>query len=213
MHFLFPATCILCGNLSRRKLDLCSACEDDLPFIKNDDLIAKRLTRTQIITLFHYHPPIDSLLLGLKFSNRLLHANVLGRLLANYLDAYYQQHEKPEIIVPVPLHRLRLQESGYNQALELARPIEKRLKIKIAKFKAKRIKNTLAQAQLPAKQREQNITQAFQLATKPICKHLAVIDDIITTGSTVNELCQLFYQEGVTKIDIWCCAQAHAYAS
>lgn len=209
MHFLFPATCILCGSLSKRKLDLCSACEGDLPFIKNDDLLTRRLTRTQIITLFHYCPPIDSLLLGLKFSNRLLNANVLGRLLANYLDTYYQKHAKPEVIIPVPLHRLRLRERGYNQALELAHPIARRLKIKIARLKARRVKNTLAQAQLPAIQREQNISQAFQLTTKLAYKHLAVIDDVITTGSTVNELCQLFYQEGAAKIDIWCCAQAH----
>ena len=167
-----------------------------------------QLSQVQTVTLFHYHPPIDNLLLSLKFNNRLVNAKILGELLASHLYAQYQAKDKPEIIIPVPLHPQRLRERGYNQALELARPIAKRLKIKIDKSKVVRVKNTLAQALLPAKKRERNIKQAFSIMKKRSYKHVAIIDDVITTGNTVAELGKMLYWDGANKIDVWCCAKA-----
>lgn len=228
MSFLFPATCILCNASSKRKLDLCLACETDLPFLKNYCMrCAHPLPEGQIIcgtclnnpeaspirafALFYYQAPIKQLLLSLKFNNRLVNAKILGELLANYLDDQYQNQDKPEVIIPMPLHPIRLRERGYNQALELARPIAKKLKIPIDKSSVERIKNTLAQARLPTKKRTQNIKQAFSVNKTKMkhYKYVAVIDDVITTGNTATELCKILYQEGVEKIDVWCTAKAH----
>jgi len=228
MSFLFPSTCILCNALSKCKLDLCAACTNDLPFLKNCCMrCAQPLPEGQTVcgaclnnplpflirtfALFYYQTPIKQLMLSLKFNNCLVNAKILGELLANYLYNQYQNQDKPEMIIPVPLHPSRLRERGYNQALELARPIAKKLKIPIDKSSAKRTKNTIAQALLPAKKRAQNIKQAFDVNEAKIrhYKHVAVIDDVITTGNTATELCKILYQNGVNKIDVWCTAKAH----
>jgi ComF family protein len=225
MNFLFPPTCILCGAPSNRKIDLCIACANDLPFLKNycircaqplseDQTLCgaclnNQLTFIRTFALFHYQTPIDQLILGLKFNNRLVNARILGGLLANYLCDQYQSKDEPEAIIPVPLHSARLCERGYNQALEIARPIAKKLKIKIDYSSVVRIKDTSAQASLPAKKRRQNIKQAFSVEKIKSYKHVAVIDDVITTGNTAMELCKVLYQNGISKIDIWCCAKSH----
>jgi ComF family protein len=225
MCFIFPSSCVFCNDLSRRKLDLCAACENELPFLQNyctccaqplvegqvicGNCLNNRLTFIKTFVLFHYQTPIDQLILGLKFSNRLINAKVLGELLANYLADQYRIQAKPEIIIPVPLHSARLRERGYNQAFELARPIAKKLKIPIDKTNVVRIKNTAAQALLPAKERAQNIKRAFSVTKMKKYKHVAIIDDVITTGNTIIELSKTLHQAGVEKIDIWCCAKAH----
>lgn len=228
MSFLFPSTCILCNAPSNRRLDLCIACENDLPFLKNCcQCCAQPLPEGQIVCgtclnnpllpnirtfgLFYYKTPIKQLLLGLKFSDRLINAKILGELMANYLHYRHLDQDKPEVIIPVPLHPSRLSVRGYNQALELARPIAKKLNIKIDKLSVIRTKNTFAQALLSTKERTQNVLQAFDINKDRLkqYKHVAVIDDVITTGNTATELCKILYQNGINKIDIWCLAKAH----
>lgn len=223
--FLFPSTCIFCNAQSKRELDLCALCENDLPFLKNYCVqCAEPLPEGQTIcgicqnnqrvfirmfVLFHYQAPINQLILGLKFHNRLVNAKILGGLLADHLYDKYRSQNKPEVIIPTPLHSLRLGERGYNQALELARPIAKRLKIRLEKSSVIRVRNTLPQVLLPAKKRKQNISQAFKITKMKHYKHVAVIDDVITTGNTVTELCKMLHHAGVEQIDVWCCAKAH----
>lgn len=209
MSLLFPSTCILCNTPSKRNLDLCVACEAELPIIKQIYLSNAMSFSARIFALYHYQAPIQQLILGVKFNNRLVNAKILGELLASYLCDQYRNQDKPEIIIPVPLHPKRLRERGYNQALELARPVAKKLKIQINKSAVERIKNTLAQAVLPAKNRAQNLKQAFSINANSLrgYKHVAVIDDVITTGNTAAELCKTLYQEGIHRIDIWCLAK------
>ena len=223
MDFLCKHTCIFCDSLSHRKLDLCLACERDLPVLQN---YCKRCAETlpegqkicgsclsdlsmQIETtaLFNYSSPIDQLIINLKFRNNLIGARILGELLGNHLYDQYQNKIKPEVIIPVPLHSIRLRERGYNQALELSRPISKKLNIPIDKFSIKRVKNTAAQAVLSAKERQQNIKQAFGIDENFKYDYVAIIDDVVTTGNTVNELCKVLCSAGVSRIDIWCCAK------
>jgi ComF family protein len=188
--------CIRCAQPLSEGQSVCGACLKNKPEFK-------------VFAMFHYKTPIDQLILGLKFNNRLVNAKILGELLASYLKEQYQNQSKPEVIIPVPLHHERLRERGYNQALELARPIAKRLKIKIDYSSVIRTKNTLAQARLSAKKRKQNIKQAFNVEKIKNYKHVAVIDDVITTGNTATELCEILYKKGIGKIDVWCCAKAY----
>ncbi len=224
MNFFCKPTCIFCDTESYRELDLCFACENDLPALKNhctkcaeplpegQDLcglcLNNSLPEVQIVALFYYQSPIDLLITKLKFGNNLIGAKILGELFAVRLNEHYQNKTKPEIIIPVPLHPDRLRDRGYNQALELSRPIAKKLQIPIDKFCVERIKNTQPQARLVAKERKQNIKQAFFVSQGFSYQHVAVIDDVITTGNTVVELCKSLLRVGVKQIDVWCLAKS-----
>lgn len=203
---LFPGICILCGLPTNRKQDLCLDCEINLPWKKFTNDQYSLLTRYNII-LFDYQYPIDHLIVGLKFANKLIYAKILGELMINKLKKFYQQIEYPEVIIPMPLHKNRLQERGYNQALELAKPISKQLNIPINNNLCQRIKYTKAQTLIPAKQRRNNIKEAFAIKKYFPYKHAAIIDDVITTGNTMTELCKILETTTIKSIDIWCFAK------
>lgn len=205
LQYLIPGTCILCGLPSLRQQDLCKACEADLPWTNTQS--------SDTIALFHYQKPIDRLITGLKFANKLIYAKILGELMATKLIKHYQHKQLPELIIPVPLHKQRLRERGYNQALELARPIAKKLKIPLDFNSCTRTKNTTAQTLIPAKQRSQNLKNAFTINKNISAQHVAIIDDVTTTGNTIQELSKILYQANINKIDIWCCAKTDPISS
>jgi ComF family protein len=227
-RWLLPHICVLCGAKTTSDLDLCSACEQGLPRIKsacsqcgnpinttfaNPTLCGACLENPppyeRTLALYHYQNPIDFLILGCKFQGKLVYAKVLGTLLARHLKQYYATHHKPEVIIPIPLHRERLRERGYNQSLEIARPIAKALHIPYKIDNCVRVKPTAAQSLLPPNERKENISHAFALARPLPYKHIAVIDDIITTGSTMRELCNFLRRHtAVQKIDVWSVARA-----
>jgi len=206
-------------------MDLCCDCEKELPFLQNYcKRCAEPLSSGQgtcgaclnapvlnlnTTALFCYQSPVDQLIIDLKFKNNLVSAKILGELLGKYLYEYYQDKTKPEVIVPVPLHASRLRERGYNQALELARPVAKKLNIPIDRLSITRVKSTLPQMGLSAKKRRNNIKRAFNANDKFRYRHVALVDDVITTGNTIFELCRLLKTSGVKKVDMWCPAKAN----
>lgn len=202
LHYFLPGTCILCNMPSYRDQDLCRSCEADLPWV---DISLPN----DIIALFYYQYPINHLISALKFANKLIYAKVLGELMADKLVDSYKCESLPEIIIPVPLHKYRLRERGYNQALELAKPIAKQFGIPIDFSSCIRIKHTEAQALIPAKQRQKNVKNAFEVSKNFSAQHVAVIDDVITTGNTIRELSKVLLQSGVSRIDVWCCAKTN----
>jgi ComF family protein len=115
--------------------------------------------------------------------------------------------ERPVGIVPVPLHRRRLRERGYDQALELARVVGRRLDIPVLDRCCERVRSTPPQAALEAKARMQNLRGAFA-ATMPLDgAHVAVLDDVMTTGSTVGEVAKVLLAAGAAQVDVWCLAR------
>lgn len=159
------------------------------------------------LALFNYQFPLDHLVLALKFSKKLLYARLMGELIADRLAD--RSIESPEVIIPVPLHILRLQERGYNQALEIARPISKRLNIPLAGDACQRVISTQPQAVIPAGQRQSNVKKAFSISPHFTAGHIALVDDVITTGSTMAELAQQFKKAGVKRVDVWCFAKTN----
>ena len=147
------------------------------------------------------------MLCALKFKQKLLYAKLFGELMAEQLAFYYQNHTKPQLLIPVPLSIQRLRERGLNQALELAKPIARKLAIKLSRDDCVRVKNTVAQSSLTFKERKRNLKGAFALRKPLSVYHVAVVDDVLTTGSTVMELCSTLRACGITKIDVWCCAR------
>lgn len=223
-HIFFPYHCIICNDNADRELDLCIECEKILPWLKNSCLycaaslplstqsicgtcLKNPLPFHKLCVLFSYTEIIKKLIIGLKFQQRLIYAYILGTLLAEKISSQYRNEKLPDIIVPVPLHKKRLYERGFNQAIELARPISKKLNIPIEFKRCKRVVNTAAQSSLPANQRSNNVKNAFVVHEQLTYKHIALLDDVMTTGHTLIETSRALYSVGVKRIDVWCCAR------
>lgn len=112
------------------------------------------------------------------------------------------------MIVPVPLHPKRLRERGFNQALELARYLEKPLQIKCRKDVVQRIRNNRPQQGMNAKQRRSNVKQSFAVNQPLAGERVLIVDDVVTTGTTVNELAKTLKKAGATSVSVLALARA-----
>lgn len=218
---LLPNVCWLCGGNARQH-GLCPGCRADLPWLDNAcprcatplpvSLLCGTCSHrpsplTQTIAIFHYTYPIDRLIGAAKFSRDMSALDLLGRFMAEYFQAVPDAC-KPDCIIPVPLHWRRLMWRGYNQSAQLARPVSKACGVNLALTACGRKKNTRAQTRLSAKERLHNIRNAFQIKQiNPAWQHVVLIDDVVTTGSTVNELARLLLKNGVKRVDVWACAR------
>jgi ComF family protein len=154
--------------------------------------------------LFRYSFPIDRLIQGLKYHGQLHHARVLGELLAARLAA----RPTPECILPVPLHPARLRERGYNQSLELARILARRLGVKLDYRALQRTRPTVPQTGLALDERARNVRKAFTLAPGFNARRVAVVDDVMTSGHTVNAVAKCLRRAGVEEVEVWVVARA-----
>lgn len=144
---------------------------------------------------------------SLKFHQRYAHARLLGTLLAERI--LKEDTPRPDILIPMPLHPRRLKERGFNQSLEIARTVSRRTGTPIASDFCQRVRATEAQSQLHAASRQKNIHQAFAIQNgwRP-SRHVAILDDVVTTAATVSELAKALRHAGVETIDVWSCARA-----
>ncbi len=218
---LFPATCLLCGDSGQGQRDLCSGCYQDLPRnncacrrcalpIPAGDLCGQCQrsppTFDQALVPLLYQAPVDFLVQELKFHGRLAVARLFSDLLGEALE-YWPEAFRAECIIPIPLHPRRLRERGFNQALELARPLAKRFQIPLLSEGVRRTRSTPAQSTLDLPTRQANVRGAFALSHSLSFRRVAIIDDVITTGSTLNELAQVLRQAGAQEIQVWACAR------
>ncbi len=209
-------------------MDLCLGCQTDLPYQKqacqrcalplhgvHDDESGVALCGNclndspaydRVLSVFTYASPVDRLIQDLKFHRKLHIARLLGEIMASHLARRVQT--RPDLIIPVPLHSARLRERGYNQALELARPVARKLKIPIDYRSCERLRATPAQSDLPANERPRNVEGVFSITGNVQGRHIAIIDDVMTTGSTVEELATALREAGAGAIDVWVCARA-----
>lgn len=218
---LYPLVCALCGASGTAGLDLCTSCQADLPPLGITCLRCARPLLTpgtcgtcqrqappqdRTLSAYRYAPPLDHLILQLKFHGKLHLAPLLGKLTAEYLEQC--AHPLPECIIPVPLHPSRLRERGFNQALELAKPIAARLKIPINYQIVYRRRNTATQSGLPQQERKRNMRGAFAIQGTLAAQHVAIMDDVLTTGHTVGELTRTLRRAGAQTIEVWTCARS-----
>jgi ComF family protein len=154
---------------------------------------------------FTYDEPVAGQIVSLKFHGRLASGHVLGALLAGRLAG--RPEPLPELLIPVPLHAARLRRRGYNQALELAREISRRLSIPLAAGAARRVRSTGEQSRLDAVARRRNVRAAFEVDTIVRGRHVALLDDVITTGATVAELSRAARTAGASRIEVWAAAR------
>ena len=221
---LLPSHCLLCGARGQGALSLCAACEADMP--RNTTCCARcalplesaaRLCGRCIRRApswdaawvpFRYEWPLAQLESRFKFGSDL----AAGRTLSLLWLASQPLREMPQALVSVPLHRSRLRQRGYNQALELAKPLAKHFGIPLLRDALHRTRATDAQTELTAVQRRRNVRGAFEAKfADTVPEHVAVLDDVFTTGATLAECVRVLKQAGVARVDAWALARAPAH--
>ncbi len=226
-QWIFPHTCCLCGQFSETDRDLCSVCWHLLPWITDrcyqcgvqlesnkvsircESCVVSPPSFDRLCALFAYQPPLPKLISAFKFYQKLAYGKILGELLADaILGQWYINTPLPEAIIPVPLHKKRLIKRGFNQSLELLWPLLKQRKIPLILDECFRSKNTRAQAKLSQEERQDNVKKAFQLKRVLPFEHVAIVDDVVTTGSTVNALSRILKDSGIELVDVWCIGRA-----
>jgi ComF family protein len=221
---LYPPTCVLCGASGERGLDLCAGCLGDMPWNRHacprcglplpaahpagtpcGDCLRRPPPFASCHTAFRYEDPVPNLVGAAKFRSRLNAARVLAECLL--LSLREPEVPLPELIIPVPLHPRRLRQRGYNQSLELARPLGRALGVRVDTASCVRTQATAPQAGLEKAARRRNIRGAFRTTRQPSARHVAVLDDVVTTGSTVSELTKVLKRAGVERVDVWAVAR------
>ncbi len=145
------------------------------------------------------------LITQLKFSHQYKNARLLATLLGRHIA---QTADLPDFILPVPLHINRYRQRGFNQSIELARHLSKLLGVPLDLTSCIRSRDTVHQTSLPAKQRRKNMRLAFCIKKRLDFQHVAIVDDVMTTGATASELALVLKQSGVSRVDVWVCARA-----
>lgn len=220
---LLPRQCVVCG-LAAEALGLCQGCRSGLPWCSAACPVCGLPLPTgavpacgacldrpppfqSLTSAFWYEFPIRKLLWQYKFHRNLAAGHALCGLLAGRLVQLGPP--RPDYLVPVPLHGLRLFRRGFNQAFDLARVTGSQANIPLLARSLRRTRHTRQQAGLEARARRGNLRQAFAWRGRPLDgEHLALIDDVMTTGATARECVTALKRAGAGRIDVWVLARA-----
>jgi ComF family protein len=213
LGLLFPPQCVLCGRAGQHPChDLCIACEAELP-VAFSSLCMEPAAHgvagcDRLFAVCSYAPPVDTLIHALKYGGELAIGRVLGTLLARGV-AELGLHLDVDCVVPVPLHPLRHAERGFNQSAEIACFAARRLGLPLEPRLAVRCRDTRSQVGLPPADRRINLRDAFAADSARLRRRrIVIVDDVMTTGSTVAELSRTLRRAGVASVDAWCVARA-----
>jgi ComF family protein len=230
-RLLWPARCLVCGDSGGDAIDLCESCALGLPWNRSAcprcaiplpavpgstpqacgtclqypaALWGRSAPLEEIHAACVYAAPVDRLLLRFKFHRDLATGGLLAQLMAQAMATV----PRPDALVPVPLHYARLRQRGYDQALELARPLARALGLPLLTGALRRIRATAAQSQLDASQRRRNLKDAFAVpAGTALPAHVVLVDDVMTTGATLHAAALTLRRAGVQRVDAWVCAR------
>jgi ComF family protein len=225
---LLPPRCVLChGRGQAPALDLCAECESEFPTPVDacpvcalprspdpETVTCGRCRRDpppyeRCLAAFDYDFPVDWLVQSLKYDGQLAVGRVLGTLLGAAAAAR-GLHLDVDVLLPVPLHPSRLAERGFNQSLEIARwagrvvhrPLDSRALV--------RTRPTHPQVGLSLAERHGNLIGAFAAKEALRGRRVVVVDDVVTTGSTVREIAATLKNAGAFSVDVWCVARTDA---
>lgn len=232
-RLLWPSRCLVCEAPGIEGMDLCPDCCDALPWnacacprcalpslaaepcgdcLRREAALRRRHRPSTdqspaldgVHASFVYAAPLDRLLPRFKFHRDLAAGALLSQLMAEAVGAL----PRPEALVPIPLHRARLRRRGYDQALELARPLARALDLPLRDDLLRRVRATAPQSELSAAARRRNLKYAFTVrpgVTPPA--HVALIDDVMTTGATLQAAAEALKRAGAQRVDAWVCAR------
>lgn len=214
---MLPGSCLLCGSDSHQEL-LCPACVADLPSLPPGQCpqCAEQTTHGErcgaclqtpphfdrTVAAFRYDFPVDRIIHALKYGHQLAVAGWLAQALAARLP------EGNALIVALPLHRDRLRERGFNQSWEIAQALGKRLQQPTDGSSLLRTRGTPPQAELPLSERQRNVRGAFECIADLGGREILLVDDVMTTGSTVNEAARVLKLHGASRVTVAVAARA-----
>jgi ComF family protein len=163
-------------------------------------------TYDEAVAIIEYVEPAAGMIQRLKFGGDLAYARSLGKLMA--IELARRVINRPQMIIPVPLHPSRLVARGFNQAVELARPLAQHFGMPLDRSACARVRATGEQSRLNAVERRTNVKNAFRVIRPLIGADVAVIDDVMTTGSTLDAMAQALKRAGARRVAVWVCARA-----
>jgi len=223
VEHLLPAQCLLCALPSHNKL-ICSYCQKALsqpracclycglslsssqPFC--GDCLKQKHLFTKLHALAGYQSPYSILIKQLKYENKLIAGELLGQLLVDSIASHFSSDEIGEFdyLIAVPLHDKKLRRRGFNQAQLIADIVSRQLKIPLLANTIERSKETQAQEGLSISKRRKNLRAAFTVNKNNLLqgKKVALLDDVVTTGATINSLCKCLLAEQVASISVFC---------
>ncbi|MBV4473179.1 ComF family protein [Pseudomonas botevensis] len=218
--------CLLCDEPADAEIPLCTACETDLPWLGEQcmtcalPLPAAGLTCgeclleppafEQVAVPWLYGFPLDSLITRFKHNAKWPFGHLLADVFGQYLQHRFDEDlPRPDALLPVPLASKRLRQRGFNQAAMLARWLGKRLDLPCEEDQLRRVQDTSAQQELNARARKRNLKNAFALTPEATVRgrHLALVDDVLTTGATAHALAKLLRDAGAARVDVYCLAR------
>ena len=217
-------SCLLCDEPAEQAYPLCIACEQELPWLGDHclrcalplpmaGLTCAQCCRhlpafEQVFALWQFGFPVDTLVSRFKHNRQW----PLGRLMAELLGLglrhrFAEGLARPDLLLPVPLARRRLRERGFNQAGMLGRWLSSQLGLVCDERLLVRMRETPAQQQLDAKARQRNLRQAFAVTGDLTGKHVAIVDDVVTTSATVQTIAEVLRKAGAQRVDVYCLAR------
>lgn len=215
------APCVVCKQYHQGRQIVCEACDDLISplinacircrIILNDDnhticgsCLKQKKYFDEVICHSQFEEPLRGLIHAFKYHQALY--------LGSYLSSLMLRHKadiptKADCFIPVPVHQKRLRERGYNHALELTKLLAKKLNKPYLVGLCQKVIHTPYQAGLKLKDRNKNLAGAFQVRPNQL-KHVVIVDDLMTSGNTANELSKALKATGIQKVSVWCCARA-----
>ena len=223
---IFKQNCVLCASPEANNHAVCNPCLNDLPWHPNTSCpqcgLASSSTGLNAVVcgsclnsppdfdatkaVFLYAYPVDAMMLRYKYGNMLNLGDAFGEFLAKKVNVE-DCLKNIDIIIPMPMHPQRLKERGFNQALEIAKVLCKKSKEKLDFKSVERQTLTPPQASLPLKERVKNIKGAFKVNVNLTGKRIAIVDDVMTTGASLNELAKTLKKAGAVHVECWVIAR------
>lgn len=218
--------CLLCDEPSDSPQALCAPCLDELPWLGSQcpicalplpapgpacgQCLQRPPAFERVIAPWRYEFPVDSLISRFKHHEKWPFGRLMAELLVQFLLYRFDEDlPSPDALVPVPLSRRRLRQRGFNQAGMLAHWLGQHLKLPVEARLLLRTLDTPAQQGLDARARQRNLRGAFSLApdARIAGRHLALVDDVLTTGATAQALARLLVAAGARRVDVYCLAR------
>ncbi len=219
---LFAQDCVLCAAASGDSL-VCADCAADLPQLDtacpqcaepspDNQLCGACMVEPpafdRTIAAWRYAFPLDRLVQALKYGGRLALADWFGNALAARLGT-----PTIDLVIPLPLHERRLRVRGFNQAIEIARRIATQQRLQLAPRALVRVRDTPAQMGLPHDARSRNVRDAFACPAPLAGTRIALVDDVMTTGATLNEAAKALKHAGAVHVENWVVARATSHVA
>ena len=216
---ILPAQpCMLCGSMSHDGL-WCNACNTVLPYFDaphclvcalptpTGEVCGHCLTQPPLFSrttaVFGYTFPLDKLIQNMKYGEQLALAHAFAKKLAQRID----KNHLPDYLIAMPLHPAKLRERGFNQSLLLAKTLARELKLKLLPSACQRVRDTPPQSALPWKERKKNVRNAFSCDLDLTGKRIVLVDDVLTTGASLNALAEAVSDKGAIEVSAWVVAR------